>query len=111
LLIGWFLYLFWYSTFSSRKSKELIVGNKLPEFNVEDASGNTVSSTNFLGKPAIYLFYRGNWCSLCMAQIKEVVQQYKELEKRNVTMVLISSQPYKFTKVWQKNIKCLFNFW
>jgi peroxiredoxin len=33
-----------------------------------------------------------------MAQIKEVVNQYKELEKRNIDMVLISSQPHKFTE-------------
>lgn len=110
LLAGWFLYLFWYSTLTSRNSKKLIVGNKIPEFHLEDASENAISSTAFLGKSTIYLFYRGNWCPLCMAQIKEVAQQYKELEKRNVTMVLISSQPHKFTESLAEKHQVPFQF-
>ena len=98
LITGWILYLFWYSTFTARKSKQLTVGKKLPDFILEDASKNKVKSEQFIGKTTIYLFSRGIWCPLCMAQIKEVVQQYKELEKRNVSMVLISSQPHKFSE-------------
>ena len=45
-----------------------------------------------------------------MAQIKEVVQQYKELEKRNIDMVLISSQPHKFSEKLAKKHKVPFHF-
>ena len=45
-----------------------------------------------------------------MAQIQEVVNQYKELEKRNTTMVLISSQPHKFTENLAKKHKVPFHF-
>ena len=45
-----------------------------------------------------------------MAQIKEVAQQYKELEKRNVTMVLISSQPHKFTESLAEKHQVPFQF-
>jgi peroxiredoxin len=48
-------------------------------------------------KPAIWIFYRGNWCPLCMAQIKELVSQYKQLQELGVRVALISPQPHKFT--------------
>lgn len=110
LLICWLLYIFWYSAFTSRDHKKLSVGNLLPNFELEDPNGNTVSSNSFIGKPSVFLFYRGNWCPLCMAQIQEIVNQYKELERRNVHMVLISSQPHKFTNGLAKKYKIPFHF-
>ena len=99
LVLAWFAYIKWYSVFNDRRgNKTLKVGKQLPEFLLEDLQGNEVSSTSFIGKPAIYLFYRGNWCPLCMAQIKEIAVQYKELEKRGVNTILVSPQPHKYTR-------------
>ncbi len=98
LFIGWIVYLKWYSYFRSKNTNLLSVGNKLPAFELENSDKEKVSSDFFLNNPTIFLFYRGNWCPLCMAQIKEVVDEYKELEKRNVNVVLISPQPHKFSK-------------
>lgn len=99
LVLGWAAYIKWYSVFDNRSDNEsLKVGKQLPEFLLEDSQGNEVSSTSFIGKPAIYLFYRGNWCPLCMAQIKEISAQYKELEKRGVNTILVSPQPHKYTQ-------------
>lgn len=39
------------------------------------------------------MFYRGNWCPLCVAQIKEVAAHYRELQEMNTTVLLISPQP------------------
>ena len=97
LIIGWIAYIKWYSVFNTRNKTILKVGNQLPTFQLENTDKNKISSNDFLGKFTIYIFYRGNWCPLCMAQIKEVVEEYKELEKRNVNMVLISPQPHSFT--------------
>ena len=87
------LYLFWYSRYGRYHDARLDVGGKLPEFEVSDLDGNTVRSTEFLGSPAVILFYRGNWCPLCMAQIDELVERYKEMEELGITVALISSQP------------------
>ena len=92
LLTSWLLYLFWYSTFGIRKSKQLEIGKKLPEFSLEDTSKNRVNSYSFLGKTTVYIFYRGNWCPLCMAQIKEIAASYKALELRGVKVFLVSPQ-------------------
>ena len=98
LALSWLAYLTWYSTFLKRNTTVLEVGKVLPKFSLENKQKETVSSLNFQGDFKIFLFYRGNWCPLCMAQIKEVVNQYKELEKRNTDMILVSSQPHKFTE-------------
>ena len=97
-LLAWSLYLFWYSLYGVRDGKELQPGNPLPEFVLEDEQGNTVNSRQFLGNPALLLFYRGNWCPLCMAQIKEIAAQYQQLADHGVQIVLISPQPHKHTQ-------------
>jgi len=109
LLVGWLIYVFWYSRFDTRNTS-IKVGNPLPEFELEDTTKKIISSKSFLGKPTIFMFYRGNWCPLCMAQIKEIASQYNELEKRGVTMALISPQPHHFSKSLAKKYHVNFKF-
>jgi peroxiredoxin len=109
LLLGWLAYVFWYSRFDKR-IQSFEVGSFLPDFELEDISKNKVSSRSFLGNSTIMMFYRGNWCPLCMAQIKEISSQYKDLEKRGVTMVLISPQPHHFSKSLAKKYNVNFQF-
>lgn len=96
-LVLWLAYIFWYSVFPNRNSDLLIVGNKLPPLTFTGQNGETVSSESFEGKKLIYLFYRGNWCPLCMAQIKEISEQYRALNELGAEVLLISPQPHKFT--------------
>ncbi|WP_299107137.1 peroxiredoxin family protein [uncultured Tenacibaculum sp.] len=110
IALGWLAYLTWYSTFNSRDMSVLDFGKKLPEFSLENTENEMVNSNSFTGDFKIFIFYRGNWCPLCMAQIKEVVREYKELEKRKVDMLLISSQPHKFTKSLAKKHQVPFHF-
>ncbi|MEW7280452.1 peroxiredoxin family protein [Aquimarina sp. 2201CG1-2-11] len=111
LFIGWILYLKWYSTFKNRENNKILkVGNQLPELILEDIHKNEVSTSRFIGNPSIYLFYRGNWCPLCMAQIKEIASQYKELEKRNANVVFISPQPHAHTNLLAKKFGLHFNY-
>ena len=57
--------------------------------------GREVSSAELA--PALLMFFRGNWCPLCMAQIQEVAEQYRSLERRGVKVALISGQPQRET--------------
>lgn len=95
---GWLLYNYWYSRYGERDASMLKVGNKLPEFSLQDLRGDTVSSSQFQGKPTLFLFYRGNWCPLCMAQIKEIAHEYQSLQRRGAQIVLVSPQPHKHTQ-------------
>lgn len=110
LAVGWLLYLKWYAIFKNRKNEILVVGKKLPEFGLENSEKKRISSTSFLGKPSIYIFYRGNWCPFCMAQIKEIALQYGELEKMGVNTIFISPQPHSHTKSLAAKFNLNFRF-
>lgn len=87
------LYLFWYSRFGRPQAKTLRVGNLLPRYCATDSAGAEFDTEQLRGHPAVLLFYRGNWCPLCMAQIKEVAAAYKKLAEQKIQVVLISPQP------------------
>ena len=86
------MYVFWYSRFGRMESAQLMVGGKLPAFSLPDIDGEEFDSTSLLGSPAVLLFYRGNWCPLCMAQIKEISGRYQDLDALGIEVCLISPQ-------------------
>ena len=92
------LYVFWYSRFGRIESGQLVVGSRLPEFRLPDLEGNEVGSADLLGSPALLLFYRGNWCPFCMAQIREIVGRYREMNDLGIKVALISPQPDQHTR-------------
>lgn len=104
------LYVFWYSRFGRVDSMQLGVGNKLPDFSLRDSEGNEVGSAELKGSPAVLLFYRGNWCPLCMAQINEIVGRYQDLDKLGIKVALISPQPDKHTKALASTHDVPFHF-
>ena len=55
--------------------------------------GQEVTSRELVAKPALWIFYRGNWCPLCVAQVREIAAQYRELARRGVEVFLVSPQP------------------
>jgi peroxiredoxin len=97
-LIGNLAYVFWYSRFGRKYNPVLEVGRKLPEFSLLDVGRNLVSSKDMGQQSSLIMFYRGNWCPLCMAQINEVAAQYRELENRGVKIYMISPQDVGHTK-------------
>ena len=95
--VGFIIYANWYSKFDRSSNGKLKVGQQLPEFDIKDAAGTLVNSTSLVDKPTVWIFYRGNWCPLCMAQIKELAAQYKQLQTLGVRVALISPQPQRNT--------------
>jgi peroxiredoxin len=94
---GFLAYDFWYSNYGRTPSDLFTVGQPLPDFTLREANGEPVPSASFIGQPALILFYRGNWCPLCMAQIDELSALHKDFEDLGVQVVLVSPQPPKFT--------------
>lgn len=89
---GTLLYVYWYSRFARSTAPVLREGGTLPAFPLVE-HGREVTSTDLVGRPALWIFYRGNWCPLCVAQVREICAQYHELARRGVDVFLVSPQP------------------
>jgi len=104
------LYVFWYSHLP-RAGAVIALGETLPAFTLHDPTGAPVTSTALLaGKATLLMFYRGNWCPLCMAQIKEVATQYRALADRGVQVALVSPQPPGHTRSLARRFEVPFVF-
>ncbi len=95
--VGFLIYAYWYSSFGRKPSQKILVGKQLPDFNTKNVAGDTINSSVLTDKPTIWMFYRGAWCPLCMAQIKELVEQYKTLQAMGVRVALVAPQPHTNT--------------
>ncbi len=111
---GWvtfLLYSYWFSTYDNRQpSAKLVVGAKLPHFTVRDVNDNLVSSAQLTDRPAILIFYRGNWCPFCSAQLKELIARYKEIDALGVRVAMIAPQPHENTVGVSKIYDAKFDF-
>lgn len=91
--LGFLLYAYWFSHLDRPVTSRLAVGSGLPGFTVKDTRGTPVRSVQLTDKPAILLFFRGNWCPLCMAQIKELAGRHEDFAALGIRVALISPQP------------------
>ena len=78
-------------------SSRIRVDEPLPVFPLQHTNGTATSSTELTDRPHVIMFYRGNWCPFCMVQVRELAEQYRELERRGVGVALISAQRAKDT--------------
>lgn len=108
--IGWYLYLRWYSRLPSPELDHLKPGQTLPGFTLESPSGQLIDSASFRGRPHIFMFYRGNWCPLCVAQVSEIAAQWQQLEQRGAQVVLVSPQPQEHTQALAKRFSAPMQF-
>ena len=92
MVAGVLWYVYGYSALD-RSGAKFSVGSLLPDFELRDMEGLPVASSGFRGGTHLFLFYRGNWCPFCVAQIKELANGYQELADAGVTVVLVSTQP------------------
>lgn len=108
--VCYMLYNFWYSSLGRRVHEKLSLGKPLPLFSLTKADGKQINSADFKGKANIMIFFRGNWCPLCMAQIKEVADSYKQLASLGAEITLISPQPEENTQILANKFNVPFNF-
>ena len=93
-----FLYVFWYSRLDRKPSASLEVGQRLPDLAFVDGAGGRVELADLGEGPLLLMFYRGNWCPFCNAQIREIAGDYRQLEERGVTVAFISPQSHEKTR-------------
>lgn len=97
--LGWLAYTRWYSWFGREPSPALSVGEILPhDLPFVEQGRGPVTSADLRGKPTVLLFYRGNWCPLCMAQVGEIAARWREVEATGAQIVLVSPQDESHTR-------------
>lgn len=107
---GSLVYIYWYSKLGRTESEKLALGQTLPAFSLVEANGTRWESSQVLNQASLFIFYRANWCPLCMAQIKEVAERYQELESMGVGVYLVSPQPENQTQSLAKKFKVNYHF-
>jgi hypothetical protein len=78
---------------SGQADNALKAGDTAPEFTLEDADGNSVSSRALLARgPLIATFYRGVWCPYCNYDLQALEEMRLEIEARGASLVALSPQ-------------------
>jgi peroxiredoxin len=93
------IYEYWYTDLGRERSAVVEVGATMPddlEFFTPD--GTAVTSGELLDRPTAWLFYRGNWCPLCMAQVAEMADRWASIDRLGGNVALVSPQDDKHTR-------------
>ena len=81
------------------------VGNQVPSFAVEDTTGNTFSSKQFLDKHSLLVFF-GTYCPDCKQVLPVIEEVWKEMKKDDkFQLVTISREETAETvsEYWKEN--------
>ncbi|WP_346292230.1 peroxiredoxin-like family protein [Sphaerothrix gracilis] len=71
----------------------LKAGDRVPNFSLPNAVGQTVSIQDLLQTgPVVISFYRGSWCPYCNLELKALQQALPEIEAQGASLVAISPQ-------------------
>jgi peroxiredoxin len=71
----------------------LKIGDHIPEFEIPNAVGETISSKELLSKgPLIISFYRGAWCPYCNLELLTYQEVLPEINSIGAQLIAISPQ-------------------
>lgn len=108
--LAFIMYSLWYSRLSRPPAPMLTIGKALPELGLKQVDGSAFSTRDLYGRTALIFFYRGNWCPLCMAQVKEVAARYREIAATGARVLLVSPQPHENTAALARRFDLRFDF-
>jgi peroxiredoxin len=76
-----------------RAEKVLPVGGRVPEFQLQDHEGKSISSSDLLAPGRLVLcFIRGRWCPFCVAQMEAMNLILPDIERAGATLAAVSPQ-------------------
>ena len=62
-----------------------------PNWSLTDASGKTVSLTQYKGRPLVLIFYEGSGCLHCATQLTSFAQKAREFADNGIAVVAIGT--------------------
>lgn len=81
------------------------VGDKAPDFELEDQSGEKIKLSNLKGKKVLISFHPLAWTSVCIDQMRQLDSHFSQIENKGVDLVLgISVDPQPTKSVWAKSM-------
>ena len=108
---GVLVYVFWYTYLDRSDNVLLRKGAQLPDFELTSLQGDVVSTSNFLGRQVLWVFFRGNWCPMCQAQLADLANEYDALRERRIEVVLVSPQNRERSAALQSRLGASMQFY
>ena len=70
----------------------LALGEQAPEFSLPDAVGRAVSASRLSAGPVVLVFYRGEWCPYCNANLRALQAALPDIASRGASLIAVSPQ-------------------
>src|ERR1700689_1249901 len=92
-----------------RAENTLPVGAKVPEFQLQDHEGKSISSSDLLALGRLVLcFIRGRWCPFCVAQMEAMNLMLPDIERAGATLAADSPQTVQQSFFMRDQLKLRF---
>lgn len=90
--------------------KSLQVGDKVPMFTLENATGKKIKLEQLLKQGGVVIsFYRGSWCPYCRLELEAFQKSLEELKLLGLKVVAISFENQTATKTMQQQMQLSFD--
>ncbi len=90
LVMQWYVWV--YSRYGRQTGVTIVIGQNLPDVSFDRLDGGTLSISDLKGSKVLIVFFRGNWCPLCTAQLREVRDRADTLASAGVQVKFVSNQ-------------------
>lgn len=85
--------------------QDLVIGDRVPDFIINDIFGETIQLSNFVGKKTLLVFFRFASCPLCTVRFAQLVQNYQEYADKGLNIVAVFESSPEFVKRYATNKK------
>ncbi|MEE4259916.1 MAG: peroxiredoxin-like family protein [Bacteroidales bacterium] len=71
----------------------LLVGDKIKDFKAIDQNGNSIQFSELLKRgKVVIVFYRGQWCPICMPHLRTMQKGLLEVENKGASILIITPE-------------------